>query len=296
MSDLHRFHQICWLASYPKSGNTWVRALLEAYYLGEVDINSIGTSVPDDLASRCDLNMPGGSPKTIQRMPIDVQLQLRPMGLLRMVLVKLAEDGPARDIPLFVKTHNGNYNANGVDLIPEALTRATIHLVRDPRDVVISLSKHMGLSIEGTIGKMADESFVLSGRNTEDKVDDVVGSWRAFNESYLDAKGKYKAVKTYRYEDLRQHTESVFADMLEHIGEAPVDRERVRNAVEASRLSRLRAQEKEKGFIEASKKNKDGFFGKGKVGGWREHLTRAQQRRIIAQSGKGLLQKLRYFR
>jgi hypothetical protein len=265
---------IVWLASFPKSGNTWVRMLFDAYILGEEpDINKMVTSVSDDHAARFQL----GDKSQILDFPLEYQLLARPMAMLRLATAFRA-NRLHPDLPLLCKTHCANMSASGVELMPHQLTKASIYLVRDPRDVVISFSKHMGIGIDEAIEQMQKANLVTFGSEMG-KVADIICSWSRNVESW--AGDDLHNTKTFRYEDLRAYPEEMFAQMLAHVG-MPVDKERVTLAVELSSLDRMRRQEQEKGFVEASEyqKKAGGFFGKGAAGGWKKKLTQPQARTL----------------
>lgn len=263
--------EIVWLASYPKSGNTWVRLFLDAYFLGEVNINEVVTSVADDNAARHTIG-PNWDPRDL---PVDVQQLTRPMGLLRLVLAY--KQDKIEGIPLFVKTHNAHLVANGIEQLPECLTKATIYIVRDPRDVVLSFAKHMGETVDEAIDSMLDVYRVLEAKDAV-KISDFISSWPKNVSSY--ANGDTHNIKVVKYEDMREKPVETFRGILEHAG-VPPDNERIKQALELCEISKLQKAEKEDGFGEASPKNKDGFFsGGGKVRGWEDKLTLPQLRKI----------------
>jgi len=262
-----QYRKIVWLASYPKSGNTWTRLFLDAYFLGDIDINEIVVSVPDDLASMYQL----GDGSDIAKSPIDIQQLMRPAALLR--LVKTYNE-TRNNTPLFVKTHQAHMIANGIELLPEPLTKATICIVRNPIDVLPSFAKHMGLSIDEAIESMNDKYRCLAA--TDKRMSEFTSSWDAFNLSYLNA--DTHNVKYFLYEDMLQNPVDQFAKMLRHAGIEP-DIERVKKAVELVDLSRLREREKKEGFRESSPNAKNQFFGCGGSGN-RNKLTSTQRYKI----------------
>jgi hypothetical protein len=251
---LKDFKQIVWLASYPKSGNTWLRLLFDAYYLNDLDINEIVCSIGDDGVVR---HMPGDG-IAINTAPVDVQQLTHPMAMLRTVL---AYDAVKAKIPLLVKTHQPNMVANGIELLPECLTKATILIVRDPRDVFPSFANHMGSTHDEAVEQMKNKYQILSAN--EQCVSNFLSSWDAHTESYL-APSNHN-VLVVKYEVMRADPEGEFARILKHIGEKP-DMERVKRAVEMTDIAKLNKLEKEHGFREGSYKAKDPFFNTGQVG------------------------------
>ncbi len=255
------YKQIIWLASYPKSGNTWLRCFLDAYFLGDLDINELLCSAQDD---RCDKQQIGDG-SDIAKLPIQVQHLTRPMGLLRVVRHYNESDNP---IPLFLKTHTANLVTNGIELLTECLTKSIIHIVRDPRDVLPSFANHMGVDLDQALEYMRDKYRNLTGQE-RGAVADFISSWGYHTESFITT--ETHNIRTFLYEDMRENPERVFTEMLMHAGVVP-NPKRVSEAVEITKLENLRKREKADGFREGSPKAKNPFFHKGQVGGWRDTI------------------------
>jgi len=274
------YQTICWIASYPKSGNTWFRLFLDAYYLGEVDINDMVCSLSDDAVSRAQVG-DGSHP---WKYPIHIQQLTRPMALLR--LVRAFADNKFSDIPLFVKTHNANISTNGIELLPAMLTKAMICIVRDPRDVVLSYAKHMGKTVDQAIDMMCDKYQTLIA--DESRMSDVTSSWNIHTNSFLHDKDHN--VLIIQYEDMKANPVDTFSKMLKHAG-VEVDKEKVRKAVKIVDIKNLKKREKASGFKESSPNAKNQFFGTGI--GWSNELTPKQRYRIEKQFGS-VMKKLGY--
>ncbi len=283
--------EIVWIASFPKSGNTWVRLFLDAYFMGEVDINDIVASIADDNSIRHALGAGLDNHYDIRTLPVDVQWLARPMALLRLVCAyRINKMDTGVNIPLFVKTHNAHTISNGIEALPEMLTRSTICIVRDPRDVLPSYAKHMGMDMDSALDLMLNKHHVLKAGKEAAKVSDFVSSWPMNVRSYLDADSH--DVKVFKYEDMRENPEENFARILRHAGVEP-DPQRIKRALEICDLEKLREQEKEKGFRESSPHAENEFFGEGKMGGWKGKLTPNQQRKLEKACGP-IMKRLGY--
>ena len=271
------YRQITWIASYPKSGNTWLRLFLEAFLRGgEVDINNLLCSVADDTSTRYQV----GDGSDCRTFPVDIQHLARPMSLLR--LVRVFDAGkPHPDMPLFVKTHTANMVANGVTMLPEQLTKCTVHIVRDPRDVAVSFSKHLGIEIDKVIDYMSDKHRTLNNETHMAKVHDWISSWRFHTNSYTSS--DMVRVRTFRYEDMMYDPLNTFSQILDHVGLDHTP-DRVKQALDAVDINKMREKEKTEGFKEASPKNKAGFFGAG-GSTWNNVLTPSQAHRIEKMAG-----------
>ena len=148
--------QIVWIASYPKSGSTWVRAFLNNYLRdarAPVDINGQwDVSTGENSAVRFRRHDP--RPASAYSIA-DVQ-RMRPL-----VHRDIAAAQPGT---VFVKTHNASLLVEGMPLITPEVTAGAVYIVRDPRDVAISFSHHFGLSVDATIAVMADLEAALGGQ------------------------------------------------------------------------------------------------------------------------------------
>jgi len=275
------YKQIVWLASYPKSGNTWVRCFLDAYFMGEVDINELLSTVSDNNAKWFQV----GDGSKAQDLPIELQQLTRPMALLRLV----KQSGEDRPVPLFVKTHSPNMLVNGIEMLPELLTKSTIFIVRDPRDVLPSFSRHMGVDLDTGLEWMQEKYRMLN--KTDTTMCDFLGDWGAHTKSYLNADAH--KVLFVRYEDMLSDPVSIFTKILEHSG-VEVDPDRVKAAVKLVELSKLQKQEKDSGFVEASPKSDNGFFGKGGSSN-RESLT-PRHLHLIEKKYGSILKRLGYIK
>lgn len=272
--------EIVWIASWPKSGNTWVRCFLDAYFMGEVDINEILASITDNNSMWYQI----GDGSKINDLPIEIQSLTRGMALLRMVRNYNHTDKP---IPMFVKSHTACMQVNGTELIPAVLTKASIFIVRDPRDVLPSFANHIGIDLDKALECMCDKYRRLVS-DEEITVEDFISSWHGHAKSWMDTDAHN--VLTVRYEDMKGNPVETFSGILKHAG-VEVDVEKVRRALEVVELDKLQAQEREKGFCEASKKAKNPFFNKGATGGW--DLT-PRQLHLIEKRFGSIMKRLGY--
>jgi hypothetical protein len=260
---------ISWLASYPKSGNTWARLLLSAYHHdGPANINdAIGTGDANRVMYQSACVRP------ITMLSRSEQVLLRPAALLNMLYMN-------QHRPLVTKTHFANCELFGVRMVPPAMTQGAVYLVRDPRDVAVSLSKHYGKTIDEAIDMMADEQRHIGG---DDEITHMLSTWSNHVKSWGSGEPEVTLVK---YEDMIADTADALERMLLTFGINP-DAARIERAVAACELDRLKSQEDARGFKEASKKA-DRFFGDGE--GWREVLSDEQLRRVQKDHGKMMVE------
>jgi aryl sulfotransferase len=275
-----------WLASYPKSGNTWFRMLvanLSAKDGKPIDIN----------------DMPERSGIASARGPFD-HLLLIDSGLLThdeidclrpRVYEQLARgedddeyDAAREKLPVrFVKVHDAyTMTPKGEALLGSRRgADGAIVIVRDPRDVAPSLANHNGTSIDDAITRLNDlnASASSSPRRMHSQLRQKMPSWSGHIESWLDQTDI--PVYLIRYEDLQADTAGTFRRALDFAGRTASEDD-IRRAAAYASFEELKRQEQDKGFTESPRRAEGVFFRRGEVGGWRDELNTEQVARIEA--------------
>ena len=272
---------VVWLASYPKSGNTWTRAFLAAY-LGEgaFDLNDLGDGLHHGGLRAIDALL-GVDPALLRR---DEVMAYRPA-----VAHQLAADLAARGRRTFAKLHSANLAMDAGGLPFPAGAGRALYIVRNPLDVAASMAPFFGWTHDRAVTVLGDDGFVLNERRDGRFMrilPEPLASWSTHVRSWLDAPGV--PVHTLRFEDLKADAVGAFTRALEFVGEAP-DPGRVALAVEAARFENLRQREADEGFKEHARRATAPFFRKGRVGGWRDELTSEQARRVVADHRETML-------
>jgi aryl sulfotransferase len=269
---------VLWLASYPKSGNTWLRAFLANLRSDSnepVDINELATS---QFAARELLDRAIGW-KTADLSAGDFDALRFPAQEV------LAQEAP--EIP--VKTHEAfTDERDGKPLFSLSATRGAIYVVRDPLDVAVSLAHHRGASLDETIAFMNDPQATVDSAPNGARIAQFLGDWSAHVRSWSDATGL--SVCVLRYEDLLAAPKETFgrAALAAGIEAAP---DRIDRAIAHSSFEQLQRQESEKGFIEAARNRI--FFRGGRRGGWRGKLS-ARQVSAIIERHKDMMRRFDY--
>lgn len=263
---------IHFLSSYPKSGNTWVRAFLMAYKFGTVDLGRLDFVVGDNQTRLFQLSCP---------MPYD-KVGLYDWACIRLTcLVSMLASRVYT--PFIVKTHNCNAVISDVPLIPDGLTGNSVCILRDPRDVVLSYASHMGKTIDKAIDELGNRNNGVKADSEKGNLPVLYSSWSEHIKSWV----KRKNTLVVRYEDLLSDPEPNFKKILDHYG-LDYTQEEVLNAIELASFDRLQKAEDDGGFKENSAKQ-DRFFRRGTAGGWREDLTEEQVRKIEEAHGEEMV-------
>jgi len=245
-----------WLASYPKSGNTWLRCLLDAYQSnGYLDINNIRTATSDGGATI----MQGVSPMPLGQLGLHGELLLRPAALLNL-FCRMRR-------PFYIKTHFANLTLpNMPPCIPRAFTDRAVYVLRDPRSVVMSFSKFFGFPVQAAVEAMNNKDLTIG--NTPDFSRTLLSSWSNHVASWTAE--KEFPVHAVKYEDMVEDTAKELTEIIEFLG-WEVDASRVARAVRAAESSKLQAAEKENGFNENPHKDRGEFFNGGGTR-WKDEL------------------------
>jgi hypothetical protein len=265
--------KIVWLASYPKSGNTWLRVLL-TNYLRNAD-------------APADINKLEGGPIASARMWFDEWAGVQASALSDEVVERLRPEVyrcMARESPdtLYMKVHDAwGRTDRGEALFPPDVTARVVYILRNPLDLAASCAHHYGSGLEESVRLLCDPHYVTSRSlgGLADQLRQRLRCWSGHVSSWLDESGL--PVHVVRYEDLRADPVSVFGGVLRFCG-LTHDEERLRKAVAFSDFEELQRQEQAAGFRERSMKAPGPFFRRGEVGAWKEELPPELAQAVIA--------------
>jgi hypothetical protein len=265
---------IVWLASYPKSGNTWLRVFL--YHLVRLqngapreddEINKLSrVSLYEARLFRLFEEYLG---KPVEQASMDEVARVRPR-----IQAEIRNHPPGVAL---VKTHNCIGEMAGYPLVDLSLTIGAVYMVRDPRDVALSLAHHLGVDADEAIKVMAVHGFATP--NTRDGPFEVWGSWSDHVQSWTATANP--ALLVVRYEDLATDPLGKFSQIATHLGIA-APAAAIAEATELSTFDNLAAAERVHPFRETSERA-DRFFREGRAGAWRQKLMPDQARRIVAE-------------
>lgn len=251
---------IVWLASYPKSGNTWTRIFLSNYLVNAkepIPINQAHRMVLIDSNTKT-YNIAAG--RKIDVQDINLTLSLRDK-VLRGIIANNA------DVNL-VKTHNIRKRVRGVTMIPDDYTRSAVYILRNPLDMVLSYARHYGQTIEQAVATISNPDN--ANAPTDETVAQFLGTWSDHVNSWTS--GAHYPFLVLKYEDLLADPKLHFSKLVTHFG-LPVDEDRLDRAIRFSSIKELRKQEEDSGFIERPEQSEK-FFGKGTSGQWQSELSK----------------------
>ena len=261
--------RIAWIASFPKSGNTWVRLLLESLRQGRrPELNSLSgvsgagstqwVTGADGLAS----NLSFSESLAVGRSVAALQRSL---------------DGSY----VTVKTHEAFLaEEDGYPRCWQPTGAKVVYVVRDPRAVAVSWAHHLGISHAQAVEAMAiDRPTPLQPHESHPR--QHTSSWSINVRSWLDQ--EVIPVLLLRYEDLLAQPERLVADLAEWL-EMKVGPQSITDAIEACSFDHLATAELLDGFREAASVERV-FFRRGSASSWREELSVDLQERVVEDHG-----------
>ncbi len=178
-----------WLASYPKSGNTWLRSMLAAYFFSNTGIYNF------DLIANIKQFPETGLFKNLGINTDNEQEVIKNY-------IKVQEKFNNKNSIQFLKTHSYLFNINNNAFTNLDNSLGAIYIVRDPRNVVTSWANFLGISNDDAADKLIN-SHTLGGEkfNQDKKLEKIVitytGSWGSNYVSWksFNTQGKYLLIK-----------------------------------------------------------------------------------------------------
>ncbi len=266
---------ILWLASYPKSGNTWVRAFLANYLRNPsapLPINELpGFIVGDGLAAP--FEKVAGRP--VAHMDVSEIQRLRPR--VHDMLARSSSE------TVIVKTHNAISYLDGIPTINPGVTAGAMYIVRNPLDLVVSYAHHMDIELDRAVAAISDDSTHITTHGNQ--VYQYLGSWSGHVRSWTSAPGL--RLHVVRYEDMALRPLPTYRRLVKFLG-LPLNTARLKKAVRFSDFKVMEEQELRGGFVEAAPDGSRRFFRQGKLGGWRDKLT-AEHVRSLVEAHRGVM-------
>tara|TARA_Y100000590_G_scaffold381670_1_gene450993 strand:- start:155 stop:1036 length:882 start_codon:yes stop_codon:yes gene_type:complete len=272
---------IIWLASYPKSGNTWIRTIINQILNNDLINNN---EVFDDLLK-------------IRRYPTQKDITGLPQIISKTNDTKnkkkeLIECTVKNWIPSqkkinlnnkvnIFKTHNMlceiDLNGNKYAFTDENNTLGVIHIVRDPRNLVTSLKSHFSHTTDEETVEMLNYKFSWTGF-TENEVPQLLSSWQNHYNSW---KKFPKNNLLVRYEDILTNTKNEIyklSSYLSNFFKLQLSDKKMERIISNTSFENFKEQEIKGNFKENSFNKKTGkkniFFNLGPKNDWKKILNR----------------------
>ena len=264
---------IIWLASYPKSGNTWVRSLLSAYYYSEDGnfsfelLNNID-QYPQKKYFDVKIDKPG---------EVNSYWDISQEKIIRKKKIKI------------LKTHNCLLALNGKNFTKPQYTLGIIYVVRDPRNVITSLKNHYDLDYEQSLNFMLNEKkYIYNVSGKKDYADfHFLSSWSNHYKSWINNSLCRRMV--IKYEDLEKDTFKTLKNLITYINtlckvNKKIDEIKINNCIKTTNFEILKHKETNEGFLEnvysQKTKKKINFFNLGSKNEWRKIVPKKFHEKI----------------
>ena len=257
---------IVWIASYPKSGNTWVRSFLTAYYYckdGVFDINNL-IKIQDYPNKQFFKN-------EVKKGEIHKHWEESQINIVNQKKIK------------FLKTHNSLISAFGKNFTEPKYTLGVIYIIRDPRNVITSVKNHNDFkTYEEALNMMQNDNAVISDYsylNNHAKTN-IINSWRINYQSWL--RNNYYRRILIKYEDMLKNPYQTFRDIVIFVNTIckfndNFDEKKFNNSIETTSFKKLQELENQGKFTESVYSIHDNrkvkFFNQGPDNYWKKNLS-----------------------
>ena len=287
---------IFWIASYPKSGNTLLRSIISSLFFsddGNFRFNMLkNIPIIEDTTNLEFIKQK----KTEDYNNLDKLDTISKYWLNMQTKENLGFVGDF----MFVKTHHALIKLFDKPFTTQENTRGIIYVVRDPRDIVLSMCNHFNFDIEESIASLLNENFALKWHDSKNlykykkKPISFLSSWEKHYFSWVD--DSFDCPKlVIKYEDLvydKNNTIRNIAHFFEINYKLKINKleTKIPNIIKQTDFNNFKNKEKNSGFSESVNNN---FFNVGKKNQWLKNLSK-DAAYIIEKECFNLLNKLNY--
>ena len=236
--------KILWIASYPKSGNTYMRALLSSlFYTNSGEFNF-------DILQRIKQFDSNKYYQFVQKINqydysnlIDIKVVSKYWELAQKKFNEVGDD-------FIFKTHAANLMWKNYKYTDENRTLGVIYLVRDPRDIAVSYAHHFDQDIDTIINQMVRIDAIT--QNPGKTIGIPLSSWNVHIKSWE----MLNVPKFFiRYEDLIKEPKKIFSDIVAFLKNDlkinfDISKQKFDAIIKNTKFKALKKMEKEEGFPE----------------------------------------------
>ena len=281
--------KINWIISYPKSGNTWLRAIMSSFLFTTDGVFNLGLlKLIEQFEKKKWFNFTLNIDEISNKKLSDIKLISK---YWLEAQEKIIIEDNYNFFHNFFKTHSLFANLDGNEFTNEKITNGIIYIIRDPRDIAVSFSKHMGQDINSTIDFMINKSAMFPA--DEERVPTLLSRWDYHYISWQKINVPKILIK---YEDLISDTKrnlKKIHNFIKHDLKIEIESNEIiiENIYNTTHFNKLQEYEKQKGFSEATKNSV--FFREGKSMQWKNILD-AKQIKKIEKEFSSIMKKLDY--
>ena len=267
---------IIWIASYPKSGNTWLRALISSYYYTEQGFfNQNSLSNISQFPQK----------KYFKNFNYNPRIATDTVKFWISAQEIINKDKKFK----FFKTHNILGAINNSKFTDKKNTIGCIYVVRDPRNVITSIQNHYEMTKEESLNFMLNESKFIYDYSIKNDYSNFqfISSWEKNYQSWLNQKNF--SVILIKYEDLIKDTLKTFKKVIDFIelitkSQKGYNEEKAKISIQSTTFEKMRKIERKDGFIESilskNESQKIPFFHLGPKNNWKNIFDEIYQKKL----------------
>ena len=257
---------IIWIASYPKSGNTYLRSFISSYYFskkGKFDFDLL-------------LNILQFPSIKFSKKKINSEMEASQNWIYNQ------QQFFSGDKIHFIKTHSSLNQYNGNNFTNKNLSLGAIYIVRDPRNLITSMTHHYSLNYEQAYLKLINENQTLLEKSSDGDFSNFtfLGSWSSHYKSWQNT-NEFKTLFI-KYEDLEDNKYDTFKKIITFIdslktNKSSINEKKLINSINSTNFSNLRNKEENEGFEESvysRSGEKKRFFNLGFNNRWQKILPK----------------------
>lgn len=255
---------IIWLASYPKSGNTWIRGFITSLIYTNDGLSNLKNF------------------KRIAQYPLKSHFlnlidNFNDINKIKKYYHTTQDTINLDNKVKFLKTHNAMINIQGDNFSNTKNTLGVIHIVRDPRNIITSLKNHFFLkSYEEAREFLFDDKRIIHGDfgQPDFPIATLIASWNIHYYSWKQVQKNYLLI---RYEDLIKNPFEEFykiSNYLSNLLGEKFSKNKIENSIQSNSFDRLKQQEKIEGFGEFVNNKNKSFFHLGPENNWKILLNK----------------------
>jgi len=255
---------IIWLASYPKSGNTWIRGFITSLIYTNDGLSNLKNF------------------KRIAQYPLKSHFlnlidNFNDINKIKKYYHTTQDTINLDNKVKFLKTHNAMINIQGDNFSNTKNTLGVIHIVRDPRNIITSLKNHFFLkSYEEAREFLFDDKRIIRGDfgQPDFPIATLIASWNIHYYSWKQVQKNYLLI---RYEDLIKNPFEEFykiSNYLSNLLGEKFSKNKIENSIQSNSFDRLKQQEKIEGFGEFVNNKNKSFFHLGPENNWKILLNK----------------------
>ena len=284
---------IIWIASYPKSGNTWIRSLLSSYLFSKD--GKFSFKLLKNIEQFSSKDFLSDKLKSSNYQAIISKNWIPSQKIIN------------RDKKIHIlKTHNALCSINGNNFTDSFNTTAVIYIVRDPRNLITALSHHYELSLDEAFSFLTNKRKIIFPSNIENNEKNIkksedfnfLGDWSTHYQSWKNI--NFCPIKIIKYEDCLIDAQKVFVSTLNFLSKFlkfEYDKKKINSALTSTSFKNLSQMENKEGFHESATSSKTmkkiKFFNLGKKNNWKNLLDKKIIKKIESRF-ENEMRELRY--